>query len=312
MVRGTAAEQERAVARARELGIDFFDTAPAYGNGASETNLGRALKAVGADGVFLSTKFTVTPADRGRIAEAVTSSLEASLRRLGRERVDLLQLHNRIATTGDDRPLDPETVLDEVAPALDRLRQQGKIRFGGITALGDTAALHRVVEARVFDTAQICYNLLNPSADAGAAMPPQPPGGGAPAAQDFAGLLQRARDAGVGTIGIRVLAGGALSGAEERHPLGMPSVAPIASGPDYRADVEHARRFARLVSAGYVDSLVEAALRFVIGNDALSTALIGVSSLEQLEYAVACVEKGPLPRAALDEVAETRRASLGG
>ena len=55
-------------------------------------------------------------------------------------------------------------MLDEVVPAFERLRQQGKIRFLGISALGDTAALHQVIDARVFDSAQVVYNMLNPSA----------------------------------------------------------------------------------------------------------------------------------------------------
>ncbi len=307
MVCGAAADQQRAVARALELGITFFDTAPAYGDGASEINLGHALKALRlrSDELFLSTKFTITRGDYGRISEAVAASLEASLRRLGREQVDLLQLHNRIAATGADRPLDPATVLDEVAPALERLRDQGKIRFLGITALGDTPALRRVVEARAFDTAQIVYNLLNPSA--GMTMP-----SGFPVPQDFGELLQRARAAGAGTIGIRVLAGGALSGAEERHPLGMASVAPIGSGPDYRTDVERAHRFDQLMRAGHVGSLIEAALRFAIAHDALNTVLVGISMLDQLEHAADCVNKGPLPGAALEQVAGQWRASATG
>jgi aryl-alcohol dehydrogenase-like predicted oxidoreductase len=297
MVRGTAADQERAVARALELGIDYFDTAPLYGDGASETNLGRVLKTLAPD-IFLSTKFTILPADQGRIAEAVTASIDASLRRLGRERVDLLQLHNRIASDGVDRPLAPEILLDQVVPALEGLRRQGKIRFAGITALGDTTALHRIVEAKAFDTAQICYNLLNPTAGMAAA-----PGTGGQAGfpgQDFAGLLSRAHEVGMGTIGIRVLAGGALSGSTSRHPLGMASPAPIASGPDYETDVERARRLDALVRAGHAGTLVEAGLRFVISNDALSTVLIGLSTQDQLEAAAAAVEKGPLPREALD------------
>src|SRR5581483_11601882 len=168
---------------------------------------------------------------------------EASLRRLGRESVDLLQLHNRIAASGDDRPLAAALVLEQVVPALERLRQQGKIRWFGITALGDTPALHQVVESRRFDTAQIVYNLLNPSAEA--AVPANFP------AQDFAGLLTQAAAAGMGTIGIRALAAGALSGSEERHPIGMANVAPIASGPDYRSDVARAAAFRPLVAAGH-------------------------------------------------------------
>ncbi len=185
-------------------------------------------------------------------------------------------------------------MLDEVVPALDRLRRQGKIRFFGITALGDTPALQRVVEARAFDTAQVCYNLLNPSA--ACAVPPGFP------AQDFRSLLNLAHTAGMGTIGIRVLAGGALSGVETRHPIAMASVAPIASGPDYRADVARARRFEALVAAHYVGSTVEVALRFAISNPAMTTVLIGTSTLQELEIAAAAIEKGPLPAAALDRL----------
>lgn len=294
MVRGSAADQERAVARAIELGINYFDTAAAYGNGDSEKNLGRVLKTLRPE-VFVSTKFTVLPGDRGKIGPAVAASLEASLKRLGREQIDLLQLHNRIAEDGIDRALAADIVLDEVVPALEKLRQQGKIRFFGITALGASADLHRVVDARVLDTAQICYNLLNPSA--GSTLPPGLPG------QDFAGLLPRAQAARMGTIGIRVLAGGALSGTEARHPLGVPALDPIASAADYRTDVAHARRLEALVAKGHVASVVEAALRFAISNTALTTVLVGYSTIEQLDYAAACIGKGRLPAAALDEIA---------
>ena len=298
MVRGAAGDQERAVARALELGINYFDTAAAYGDGASEENLGRVLRRLKPE-IFLATKFTILAADRGRIGEAIAASLERSLKRLGRERVDLLQLHNRIAEEGEDRPLPAASVIEEVAPALERLKRQGKIRFCGITALGDTASLARVVDARVFDSAQICLNLLNPSAVI--APPPGFP------AQDFAGLAKRAHAAGMGTIGIRILAGGALSGSEARHPLGAASVAPIASGRDYRSDVARARRFEALVEAGHAGSLIEAALRFVISNEVMTTVLVGTSTIEQLETAAAAVDKGPLPRAALDEAASLWR-----
>jgi L-galactose dehydrogenase/L-glyceraldehyde 3-phosphate reductase len=298
MVRGSAADQERAVARALEAGINYFDTAVAYGNGASEENLGRVLAKL-RPGIFLSTKFTILPEHQGRIGEAVAASLEASLRRLGRDSVDLLQLHNRIASSGNDRPLAPEIVIDQVAPALEALKRQGKVRFAGITALGDTAALHRVVDSGVFDTGQIVYNLLNPSA--AGALPPSLPG------QDFQGLLTRAHQAGMGTIGIRVLAGGALSGSEARHPTGMADVAPIASGPDYATDVREAHRFDQLVADGHATTLPEAALRFAIAQKAMTTVLIGTSTLDQLEVAIAAAEKGPLPREALDRVAALTR-----
>ena len=299
MVRGAPDDQERAVARALALGINYFDTAPAYGDGASEKNLGRVLKSLRPE-IFLSTKFTIQPADRGRLDAALAASLERSLRRLGREQVDLLQLHNRIAREGDDRPLDAAIVIEELAPALEKLRRQGKIRFCGITALGDTPSLRKVVESRAFDTAQICLNLLNPSAVA--ALPPGFP------AQDFEGLAKRARAVGMGTIGIRILAGGALSGSETRHPIGVASVGPIASGPDYPTNVARARHFEALVQSGHAGSLIEAALRFVVSNDAMTTVLVGTSTIAQLETAAAAIDKGPLPSTALEQLTGLWRA----
>lgn len=295
MVRGSAADQERAVAKAVEAGVNFFDTAPMYGDGASERNLGRVLAALKPD-IFLATKVTVRPGDMADIRGAVTASLEESLKRLGREQVDLLQLHNRIAIAGNDRPLESQVVIDKVAPALERLKHQGKIRFAGITALGDTALLQRAVDSRLFDTAQICFNLLNPSA--AGEMPAGMPG------QNFASLIKRAHYAGMGTIGIRVLAGGALSGTLARHPTGMEQVAPIASGADYATDVMNGRRFSALVESGEVVSPVEAAIRFAISEPALTTALIGTSTLQQLDNALAAAAKGPLPRAALNMVGD--------
>jgi aryl-alcohol dehydrogenase-like predicted oxidoreductase len=237
--------------------------------------------------------------DRARIAEAVAASLEASLKRLGRESVDLFQLHNQITVEGREPTLSPEAVLGEVVPAFERLRAQGKTRFFGITAIGDAAALRRVVGAGAIDTAQVPYNLLNPSAA-------EPLPQGFPA-HDFDRLMLHAQASDVGVIGIRILAGGALSGEEARHPTGMPSVEPIASGPSYAVDVQQARRLLPLVAEGHAGSLVEAALRFAITTPAMGTALVGTSTLEQLETALAAVAKGPLPDAALVRLSALRQ-----
>lgn len=298
IVRGTPAERERAVARAVELGVNYFDTAAAYGNGRSEENLGEVLRRLRPN-VYVGTKFRLEPSDLSDVASAVPRLLEASLRRLGLGRVDLLQLHNRIELTGSARAVGVDTVLDDIVAALRRLREQGKIRFFGITALGDTDALHRALSADALDTAQVCYNLLNPSA--GRAVPPRFP------AQDFRGFLGPAHAHGVGVIAIRVLAAGALSGELERHPVAMPSVEPIATGPDYASDVARARQLEWLVRDGYAGSLVEAALRFPLGSEAVSTVLLGYSTLEHLEYAASAVARGPLPAAALDRLSAAWR-----
>src|SRR5438128_4925552 len=161
MIRGSAAERERAVARAVELGINYFDTAPSYGDGQSELNLGAALKAIRTP-VYVGTKFRLTVGDLGDARRAIGRSLDASLRRLGRERVDLFQLHNPVAGRRDEGALAVRDVITEVVPALLALQSQGKTRFWGVTALGDTPALHRLMDAAPLDTAQVCYNLLNP------------------------------------------------------------------------------------------------------------------------------------------------------
>lgn len=294
MVRGTPADRERGVARAVELGINYLDTAPAYGSGESERNLGRVLRAL-KPAVIVGSKFRVAAAELGDAAAAVARSVETSLGRLGLEHVDLLHLHNWIGRAGDDeRRLAVGRVLDAVVPAVRRLQEQGKVRFFGVTASGETGALHRALASGAIDTAQVVFNLLNPS---GAYEVPA----GYPA-QDYDRLLLLAREHGVGTIGIRVLAGGALSGQLARHPTAIPTVAPIASGPDYATDAARARALEPLVAQGHAASVVEAALRFAITGDALSTALIGCSDLAQLEFAAAAVNKGPLSPAALDSL----------
>jgi aryl-alcohol dehydrogenase-like predicted oxidoreductase len=296
MVRGTPADRERAVARGIELGINYFDTAPAYGNGVSERHLGQALSALKAN-VYVGTKFRLTAPDTRDLRSAIVQSLDASLQRLGLERVDLLQLHNRIGSqrSADADMLSVEDVLQEVVPTLQSLQQQGKIRFYGITALGETAALHQVIDAGVLDTAQVCYNLLNPSAGT-----PVPAGFPAP---DFDRLLAHTHAQNMGAINIRVLAAGALSGSAARHPVAVPTVAPIASGPDYATDVQHAQELQSLVQEGHVQDLVEASLRFAVSNAMLSTILLGYSSLEHLEQAAEYMARGPLPAAALDRLA---------
>jgi len=302
MVKGDPADQERAVWRALELGINYFDTAQMYGNGESEKNLGRVFKVLNPD-AYVGTKVRLPPTEPGRIGEAIAASLEASLKRLQREQVDLFQFHNAIVGTTRGADFSADIVLGEVVPAFERLRRQGKCRFIGITANGETAALHKVIDARGFDTGQASFNLLNPS-PAGAVPEGYP-------AQDYQNLLGHAEAADMGIIVIRVLAGGALSGTEERHPLGSPPPAPIGSGATYTTDVQRARRFLPLVQAGQVADPIELAVRYPLSQKAVSTVLVGYSTLEHLEHAARSIEKGPLPQSTLDRIAEIQRGFAG-
>jgi aryl-alcohol dehydrogenase-like predicted oxidoreductase len=303
MVRGAAADQETAVRKALDAGINYFDTAVQYGNGASETHLGRTLKTLKPSGVFVGTKVRLPAADFGRIAAAVTESLDGSLARLQMDHVDIFHLHNAITVNGGGDTLSADQVLNEVVPAFESLRKAGKTRFLGITAVGETAALLRVIDAEKFDSAQVSYNMLNPSAA-------EPVPAGYPA-QDYGRMFDHTRKAGVGVVGIRVIAGGALSGSEQRHPIASPPPEPIGTASSYQADLARAQRLMPLVTEGFAASLPEAATRFAITHPAMGTILVGMATVDEFDGALAAVRKGPLPAAALARLAELRDGFAG-
>lgn len=303
MVRGDPRDQERTIARALDAGVNYFDTAVQYGNGESERNLGRILKALKPANAIIGTKVRLPQADYVRVGAAIEASLEGSLRRLGMERVDILHLHNVIAGTDGGEAIGIGRIIDEVIPAFDRLRRQGKLRFAGLTAVGDSAAILRAIDTKSFDSAQVVYNMLNPSA--ADPLPERYP------AQDYLRLFDHTKAAGTGVVGIRVLAGGALSGSAERHPIASPPPAPIGSAISYEGDLERARRLMPLVREGHAASLAEAATRFAIAHPAMGTILVGMATPQQFEQALGAVLKGPLSRAALDRLAALQQGFAG-
>lgn len=295
MVRGSAADQDRAVGMALDAGVNYFDTAVQYGNGVSETNLGRILAARGPRGVTVGTKVRVPAAAYGDIAGAIEASIDGSLKRLGMDCVDIFHLHNPITLAGGGESMSVAQVMNAVLPTFQALRQAGKIRFPGITAVGDTAALQQVIDSGAFDSAQISYNMLN--ASAATALPPGYP------AQDYGRLFAHTQKAGVGVVGIRVLAAGALSGSAARHPTASPPPAPIGSAHSYEMDLERARRLLPLVTEGHAASLVEAAIRFAITHPAMGSILVGMATVEEFKGSLDAVLKGPLSEAALQRLA---------
>ena len=303
MVRGDHTDQERTVARALAAGVNYFDTAVQYGDGESEKNLGRVLQTLKPANIAVGTKVRLPPSDAGRIGDAIAASLEGSLARLRVGRVDIFHLHNSVAAASGGPALSVEQVLGEVVPAFERLRRQGKVRYLGLTAVGETAALHQAIDSHSFGSAQVVYNMLNPSA--AVALPAAYP------AQDYGRLFDHAGAAGTGVIAIRVLAGGALSGSAARHPIASPPPEPIGSAMSYDADVARARRLSRLVEEGYAENLAEAATRFVVSQPAVGTILVGMATPQQFEDALKAVQKGPLPPAALDLLASLQQAFAG-
>jgi aryl-alcohol dehydrogenase-like predicted oxidoreductase len=287
MVRGDRGEQVRAVARALEAGIDYFDTAPGYGDGASERNLGRVLHELGVgDRVTVATKVRLESADLAAPGDAVRRSLQASLGRLGRDRVEIVHLHNAIGAfdPGGD-PVPPEAALGEVAEGLRRVVDEGLAGHVGFTAIGETGAIREVAAHPAYETAQTYLNVLNPSA-----VRPGATGG----EQDFEGLIGHAAGRGVGVIAIRVYAAGALTARPERHPIAYLPPRPLVPGSDYQDDVRRAGRLERSAAELGLDGGLELGLRFVLTAPGVATALVGLSTYEHLETAIRWAERGPL------------------
>lgn len=267
-----------------KAGVNWIDTAPLYGNGASEETIGRHLSALSPQ-PHVSTKVRIERDDMGDIPGAIGRSIEASLKRLQTDRIALLQLHNQLGQPVGDRPsLSAQEVLGRggVADAFDRLKEQGIIIASGITAAGETDACLDVIESGRFDAAQVYYNVLNPTA---AWLRPSynwP-------AQDFAGIVPTCWRLNMGTLAIRVWAGGVLASAQRPERLTV-----FTSG----TDLDNEMRCADAVRAALGEEYgtpAQAALRFALVNKDISSRVLGISDLAQLQEAVAAVEMGPLP-----------------
>ena len=292
LIRGDHKDKVAAVARAIEAGVTYFDTARAYGDGVSETSLGLVLEELSAD-VVVGTKVDLQPEEWVDIERSVIASVEGSLRRLRREYVDLIQLHNVVGQARQpDRGMMSLSDVEAALSAFETLKRRGKVRAYGINGLGETEGLLRAIGLGRADTVQACFNLINPTA--GLPVPAGYP------FQDYARLIDRAAEQQMGVIAIRVLAAGALSGSLDRVANAAPRVTPIGTAATYAEDVALARRFRLLMQEGYVSSLVEAAIRFAISKPEVSTAMVGVSDIAQLEAAIAYANRGPLPVEAMD------------
>ncbi|MFN8634703.1 MAG: aldo/keto reductase [Chloroflexota bacterium] len=161
----TQTSVERAVRRALDRGITYFDTAPGYGGGISESVIGRAL---GADRqrIFLATKTPVTQ----RTPAGIRESLEVSLRLLQTDYVDLLQLHGSWYSDEDVTRIVEGGCLD----AYEQLRAEGKVRYLGFTSEGPNGAVEKLIQTGRFDAIMICFNLIYQSTGAYRSREPAP------------------------------------------------------------------------------------------------------------------------------------------
>ena len=304
MVKASHEEQRKAVRHALDLGINFFDTAFAYGLGKSEENLGRILNELGAQPV-ISTKIRLEPDALGDVGAATIRAVEAGLKRLNRDRVNFIQLHTRVTLergAGKRFSITPRDVLGPkgVVEGFKTMRERGKVGYFGFSGLGEVTALHQLVDSGEFHGFQAYYNLLNPSAGQ-----PVPKGF---SALDYRLIIDRAAANGMGAFVIRVLAGGALT--SDPSVGGGSSPGPLSPGSDYPVDVERAAKVKALL--GLDDKgLTQAAIRFGLSKPEVSTVLVGFSNLVHIDEAVACSAAGGLSQDALAKVRELWDTDFG-
>lgn len=284
--------RREALRRCLASGVDWIDTAQSYGQGQSETNIGRLLKELpAAQRPRISTKIGLKPEDMSDPKSAVRRAIESSLERLGLEKVVVYQLHNRIGTS-DSGWISTYQMLRPggIADAFAAVKEAGLTDHVGITALGDTDAVRDVIASGRFESAQVYYNLLNPSA-----------GVNVPArydSTDFRGLLAACAAHGLGVFGIRVMAGGVLA-----SPAPHGREVPITRNAGHDAEV--ARAAAAWAALGEREEPTAAtAIRYALAEPRISSAEFGAAELEHVDIALAAGAAGPLEPAARATLAD--------
>jgi aryl-alcohol dehydrogenase-like predicted oxidoreductase len=263
MIKSSAAERREAIACAFDLGINYFDTAPGYGASASETNLGDALHELGGARGLVATKVALGLDDLGDIVGCVQRSVEQSLKRLRRDELALIQLHNRIgaqrapkAEFGTGALLDSVDVsgADGVLEAFERLRARGLVRHFGCSAFGgDMRLVQRLIDSDRVDVLTVHYSILNRTAWRGHA---------GTAVQNYSEVGSRAASRNMGTVALRALEGGVLPASPT---LGAANI-----------------------------GAAEGAIRFVLSNPEVAVVLVGFSNIEQIRNAAVFSSSGPL------------------
>lgn len=140
-----------AIGKALELGINYFDTAPGYGDGQSERMFGSALSGIDPDSIFLATKCGIGDRDH------VLHSVEKSLKNLKRDSIDLLQIH------GDGISREKEALImgrNGMLSAMLELKQTGLTKHIGFTTEDNNDVVYHFIDSGTFDTVQLCYNFI--------------------------------------------------------------------------------------------------------------------------------------------------------
>ncbi len=312
MVRGSALEQDRVVGRALGLGITYFDNSPDYGGGRAEEALGRALKALGAR-PLVNSKVEIRSEDLGDIAGHVERSVNASLKRLGLDYLDVLQIHNGPSA----KPVVLEgkgyarlSLVDYERPggALEGVRRvlaAGKARVAGFICRGDDGQeVRQVLSSGIVHLVNVPYTLLNPTAG-------QPQPGMLTVDRDYGQAIGAAVAAGGGAAIYSPLAGGFLTDetidGRARHPLARP----VRGSED---DIDGQR--ARVRALGFLReatglNLAQAAIRFILMHPGVTSVLGGFSSVEQMEEIVEVAAAPALTAEAVRRIEALWRTDFG-
>jgi aryl-alcohol dehydrogenase-like predicted oxidoreductase len=305
MVTGSPSEREHAVAEAIAASVNYFDTAPSYGNGRAEENLGRALRGRRAD-VILTTKVEIMPADRHRLARRVKDSLAASLRRLQTDHVDIVMIHNppKKANRWDYLVWTPLTIddyrrADGALEGLSDVIDAGMARFGGIACEGvEGDSLRPLLSEPLIHVLNVWLNVLNPSA-----LLPRSEDH-VHGVVDYRGLADDAAHNNVGIAAFRVLAGGAAmaaaSGSLERHPYAGGFYA--RNTRRFEAEVRMATQMVQGLGLSGPDAVAECFHRYAITDERVATLIGGFSELHHLKAAIRAMEAGPLTSAERERI----------
>jgi aryl-alcohol dehydrogenase-like predicted oxidoreductase len=231
-------------------------------------------------------------------------SVHGSLSRLGLEKLDVVHLHNRPGraravrpTLGSGAQLSVEDILgrEGVVETLYRLRDRGLVGAIGCCAYGgEPDAVTELVESDRFDSVLVHFSLLNRSAWSGSTSGPI-------VHPDYRGIGEVAAGHGMAVVALRVLEAGLLTAGRQ---------AQVDRSGEQRASNEELSRLAFLLENDE-GTFVMPALRFVLSNAAVSTALVGVSTLDHIEAAVEAAGLGPLPRKSLQLIADAHSADAG-
>lgn len=260
-------------------GINWIDTAAGYGDGASEANIGRILEVLPAETrstLHVATKVRVDFNSPHSVLDQVRVSVEASLQRLQLPRVSLLQLHNGVTVARNDQPnsVSVADVLndDGILDPLKFVQHQGQADFIGLTGTGSAQAMRSVICSGEFDTIQVPYNLLNPSA-------------GCEVAEDFpeqnyGNILDDCSRTRMGCFAIRVFAGGAL--------LGQPPSQHTFKTPYFPLDLyrRDQNRAARLGNEASESCRARRSVEFALAHPAIHSAIIGFGEARHVREAV--------------------------